>query len=296
MWRNSKRSSAGLGLELPPRTLTLTRLHFTPAEHTFYSHILEKTREARDALHHHEHQSNADSAGPSTASPNQSGRSLGVLMAHHMRVIRCRIPNMKNAVLFCALPRCAVLCHAVLCHARSATESAILGSSYFTHWPQCLHDTFSVSATADFCELPGCVCDMPHVQPHSNLLRISPTFCATCFWATPFMAKAMLLLCRAPTGNPNTPHPQASLQSMPKGASLDCLSLLCRVAAGLSSQPGFLQSMPKDIIDLCLSCREAAGVSSQPAFLQSMPEGIIVLCFLCREAAGVSSQPGSQAV
>lgn len=73
MWRNSKRSSAGLGLELPPRTLTLTRLHFTPAEHTFYSHILDKTREARDALHHH-HQSNADSAGPSTASPNQSGR------------------------------------------------------------------------------------------------------------------------------------------------------------------------------------------------------------------------------
>ncbi|KAL0047258.1 hypothetical protein WJX82_010979 [Trebouxia sp. C0006] len=74
MWRNSKRSSAGLGLELPPRTLTLTRLHFTPAEHTFYSHILDKTREARDALHHHEHQSNADSAGPSTASPNQSER------------------------------------------------------------------------------------------------------------------------------------------------------------------------------------------------------------------------------
>lgn len=84
MWRNSKRSSAGLGLELPPRTLTLTRLHFTPAEHTFYSHILDKTREARDALHHHEHQSNADSAGPSTASPNQSGRSVGVLMAHHI--------------------------------------------------------------------------------------------------------------------------------------------------------------------------------------------------------------------
>ncbi|KAA6428442.1 MAG: hypothetical protein FRX49_01318, partial [Trebouxia sp. A1-2] len=74
MWRNTKRSSVGLGLELPPRTLTLTRLHFTPAEHTFYSHILEKTREARDALHHHEHQSNADSAGPSTASPNQSER------------------------------------------------------------------------------------------------------------------------------------------------------------------------------------------------------------------------------
>ncbi|KAL0039084.1 hypothetical protein WJX77_007371 [Trebouxia sp. C0004] len=74
MWRNSKRSSAGQGLDLPPRTLTLTRLHFTPAEHTFYSHILEKTREARDALHHHEHQSNADSAGPSTASPNQSER------------------------------------------------------------------------------------------------------------------------------------------------------------------------------------------------------------------------------
>ena len=72
MWRNSKRSSAGLGLELPPRTLTLTRLQFTPAEHTFYSHILEKTREARDALHHH-HQSHVDSAGPSSESPGQSG-------------------------------------------------------------------------------------------------------------------------------------------------------------------------------------------------------------------------------
>ena len=71
MWRNSKRSTAGLGLDLPPRTLTLTRLHFTPAEHTFYSHILEKTREARDALQNH--QCSADVAGPSTESPNQSG-------------------------------------------------------------------------------------------------------------------------------------------------------------------------------------------------------------------------------
>ncbi len=129
MWRNSKRSSAGLGLELPPRTLTLIRLHFTPAEHTFYSHILEKTREARDALHHHEHQSNADSAGPSIASPNQSGECASGLMVHHMRVIMCRIPNMKNAlpnmrnvllccaVLCCAVLCCAVLCCAVLCRA-----------------------------------------------------------------------------------------------------------------------------------------------------------------------------------
>lgn len=72
MWRNSKRSSAGLGLELPPRTLTLTRLHFTPAEHTFYAHILDKTREARDALHSHR-QATADGAGPSTESPQKSG-------------------------------------------------------------------------------------------------------------------------------------------------------------------------------------------------------------------------------
>ena len=71
MWRNSKRSTAGLGLDLPPRTLTLTRLHFIPAEHTFYSHILEKTREARDALHQHNHFNTA--AGPSMESPSQSG-------------------------------------------------------------------------------------------------------------------------------------------------------------------------------------------------------------------------------
>ena len=117
MWRNSKRSSAGLGLELPPRTLTLTRLHFTPAEHTFYSHILEKTREARDALHHHEHRSNADSAGPSTASPNQSGKCATLLMVLHMHVIECIISQHEEccAVLCCAVLCCAVLCCAVLC-------------------------------------------------------------------------------------------------------------------------------------------------------------------------------------
>lgn len=74
MWRNSKRSTAGLGLDLPPRTLTLTRLHFTPAEHTFYAHILERTREARDALQHH--QSTTAVLGPSPESPNQAGGVL----------------------------------------------------------------------------------------------------------------------------------------------------------------------------------------------------------------------------
>ena len=74
MWRNSKRSTAEQGLQLPPRTLTLTRLHFTPAEHTFYSHILEKTREARDALHQHQHPSQADVATSSTQSPVQAGK------------------------------------------------------------------------------------------------------------------------------------------------------------------------------------------------------------------------------
>ena len=78
MWRNSKRSTANLGLELPPRTLTVSRLHFTSAEHTFYSHILEKTREARDALHQHQRPSvteaDADAPGPSVQSPAQSGQ------------------------------------------------------------------------------------------------------------------------------------------------------------------------------------------------------------------------------
>lgn len=76
MWRNSKRSTAGLGLDLPPRTLTLTRLHFTPAEHTFYAHILERTREARDALQLH--QSSTAVAGPSAESPNQAGGGGGL--------------------------------------------------------------------------------------------------------------------------------------------------------------------------------------------------------------------------
>ncbi|KAL3162473.1 hypothetical protein ABBQ32_010136 [Trebouxia sp. C0010 RCD-2024] len=75
MWRNSKRSTTGLGLDLPPRTLTLTRLHFTPAEHTFYAHILERTREARDALQLH--QSSTAVAGPSAESPNQAGGGWG---------------------------------------------------------------------------------------------------------------------------------------------------------------------------------------------------------------------------
>lgn len=78
MWRNSKRSTADLGLELPPRTLTLARLHFTPAEHTFYTHILEKTREARDALHQHQHPvagtgADGEAAGPSVQSLAQAG-------------------------------------------------------------------------------------------------------------------------------------------------------------------------------------------------------------------------------
>ena len=85
MWRNSKRSTAGLGLDLPPRTLTLTRLHFTPAEHTFYSHILERTREARDALHQHQHQhTSTAAAGPSVESPNQSGQSQQLTVAVFM--------------------------------------------------------------------------------------------------------------------------------------------------------------------------------------------------------------------
>ena len=80
MWRNSKRST---GLDLPPRTLTLTRLHFTPAEHTFYAHILERTREARDALRLHD-QSHAALEGPSPLSPNQTGELATVLL--HKRV------------------------------------------------------------------------------------------------------------------------------------------------------------------------------------------------------------------
>lgn len=75
MWRNSKRSTAEQGLQLPSRTLTLTRLHFTPAEHTFYSHILEKTREARDALHQHHHHLAGPHLAPSSAqSPAQAGQ------------------------------------------------------------------------------------------------------------------------------------------------------------------------------------------------------------------------------
>jgi len=113
------------------------------------------------------------------------------------------------------------------------------------------------------------------------------------------MAKSMLPLCKAPTGNPNTTHPQAFFNQCQKAlvlAVFACCAEGFSSQAGFSSQPGFLQSMPKGIIVLCLLCRAAADFSSQPGFLQSMPKGMIVLCLLCREAAGFSSQPGSQAV
>ena len=131
-----------------------------------------------------------------------------------------------------------------------------------------------------------CCCAEP---PQETPIHLTPKLSS--IYAKRHSLDQLCLLCRVAVGVSSQP---GFIQSMPKGIIVLCL--LCREAAGFSSQPGFLQSMPKGIIVLCLLCREAAGFSSQPGFLQSMPKGIIVLCLLCREAAGVSSQPGSQAV
>ena len=105
MWRNSKRSTADLGLELPPRTLTFARLHFTPAEHTFYTHILEKTRKARDALHQHQHPvagTDGEAAGSSVQSPAQAGERA---LHQHLRV-----HSTLSKMCLCSGTVCAVSC------------------------------------------------------------------------------------------------------------------------------------------------------------------------------------------
>ena len=233
MWRNSKRSSAGLGLELPPRTLTLTRLHFTPAEHTFYSHILEKTREARDALHHHEHQSNADSAGPSTASPNQSGKCASILL-RHMHVIRVEV-NMKSPVLCCAVLCCAVLCCAVLCQIRLsqlgwAQASLHTALNFFMTLSLRLQKLTSVTGLGT-----SATCPMLHhvLIPYA----LAPPFVKLASGQDRSWQKQGCCCAEPPQGTPV--HLTLSFSSINANRrDLGCLCLLCRAATGVSSQPG----------------------------------------------------------
>ncbi|KAK9830399.1 hypothetical protein WJX72_011536 [[Myrmecia] bisecta] len=87
MWRNSHAWVAA-DHPLPPRTLRIARLHFTPGERAFYNHIVSKTREARQAMEEKEAHPNEPAPPSPTAGASRKRKRRGGAAADEATLLR----------------------------------------------------------------------------------------------------------------------------------------------------------------------------------------------------------------